>query len=129
MWGYGADLHAVMMRHLIITVSWPGDVVSWRSCWFVLVWLCVGCVRLMVVERGGCWQRAVVGVVDGSGWWWLEDEGCLLLIMPISNISVCQCSHGQVMTAISEVCVDSLNRCMVQLEECTDVYSGHVSQM
>ena len=49
---------------------------------------CHHCVRWMVVERGGgCWQWAVLGVVDGSGWWWLEDNHCLLLIMLKSNVS------------------------------------------
>ena len=72
-------------------MSWPGDMVSWCSRWCALVWSCaVGCVRLMVVERGsGCWQQAVLGVIDGGGWWWLEDKGCLLLITPKSNVCVC----------------------------------------
>ena len=43
-----------------------------------------------MVERGsGCWQQAVLGVIDGGGWWWLEDKGCLLLITPKSNVCVC----------------------------------------
>ena len=36
---------------------------------------------------------------------------------------------GQVTTAISEVCVDNLNRCMVQLEEHSNVYSDCVLWM
>ena len=33
----------------------------------------------MAVGDGWCWVSWMV--VDGSGWWWLEDKDCLLLIM------------------------------------------------
>ena len=36
----------------------------------------------------GCWGQVVLGVVDGSGWWWLENNACLLLQMPTFDLDV-----------------------------------------
>ena len=50
----------------------------------------------MVERVSGCWQQVALGVVDGSGWWWLEAKHCLLMIMPKLNAQGASGFHCQV---------------------------------
>ena len=49
-----SDSPACTTWHIIVTMYWPGDMASWRCPWCAVVRPgAMGCVRLMVVERGG----------------------------------------------------------------------------
>ena len=64
-------------------------------------------------------------IMNGSQWWWLEDN-TFLLLRTNTNVWL---GHGQATTAFTEVHIYTINSCMVQLQEGSLIYSCDVFQM